>query len=289
MAMGTGRRRRRQEPLWVGHQELAQGPVHPFYDRVNELLEAEQFDEFAEKECAKFYAENNGRPSLTPGIYFRLMLVGYFEGIDSEREIAWRTADSLGLRKFLEMWLDERTPDHSTISRTRRLIDVETHQQVFLWILERLRDRGLVKGKTVGIDATTLEANAAMRSMVRRDTGESYEIAGNFCGSFVEGEGLELPHRRSLLSENASFRAGVALVSRPRPSSRIHARVRRNSGGAGTDHAGATLRDDPAWRSPYGAPDRIADKRRPTPACARRDAFLQGSMQRRSKRSVRHP
>jgi transposase len=195
MAMGTRRRRRRQERLWVGHQELAKGPAHPFYDRVNELLEAEQFDTFAEKECAEFYAENNGRPSLTPGIYFRLLLVGYFEGIDSERGIAWRAADSLGLRKFLGIGLDEQTPDHSTISRTRRLIDVETHQQVFLWILERLRDRGLVKGKTVGIDATTLEANAAMRSIVRRDTGESYE---DFLKGLARESGIETPTREEL-------------------------------------------------------------------------------------------
>src|SRR3984957_13355254 len=195
MAMGTRRRRRRQERLWVGHQELAKGPAHPFYDRVNELLEAEQFDTFAEKECVEFYAENNGRPSLTPGIYFRLLLVGYFEGIDSERGIAWRAADSLGLRKFLGIGLDEQTPDHSTISRTRRLIDVETHQQVFLWILERLRDRGLVKGKTVGIDATTLEANAAMRSIVRRDNGESYE---EFLKGLAKESGIDTPTREDL-------------------------------------------------------------------------------------------
>src|SRR5271167_4500050 len=101
MAMGTRRRRQRQERLWISHQELAKGPGHPFYKRVNELLETERFDEFTEKECARFYAENNGRPSLTPGIYFRLLLVGYFEGIDSERGIAWRAADSFGLRQFL--------------------------------------------------------------------------------------------------------------------------------------------------------------------------------------------
>jgi transposase len=124
MGMGTRRRRRRQERLWISHNELAKGPGHPFYARVNELLESKQFDEFAEKECARFYAENNGRPSVTPGIYFRLLLVGYFEGIDSERGIAWRAADSIGLRKFLGVGLDEQTPDHSTISRTRRLIDV---------------------------------------------------------------------------------------------------------------------------------------------------------------------
>src|SRR5689334_10779330 len=153
MGMGTPGRRQGQEQMWIAHQELAKGPAHPFYQRVNELLEEKKFDEFAEKECAKFYAEKMGRPSLTPGIYFRLLLVGYFEGIDSERGIAWRAADSLALRKFLHIGLDEYTPDHSTISRTRRLIDVETHRKVFLWVLCRLADRGLLKGKTIGVDA----------------------------------------------------------------------------------------------------------------------------------------
>ena len=133
------------------------------------------FDEFVEGRCAKFYAAKYGRPSLTPGIYFRSLLIGYFEGIDSERGIAWRLADSLALRRFVGIGLDEYTPDHSTISRTRRLIDVDTHREVFGWVLGVLADRGLLKGKRVAIDATTLEANAAMRSIVRRDTGESYE------------------------------------------------------------------------------------------------------------------
>ena len=195
MGMGTRRRRQRQEQMWIAHQELAKGPAHPFYQRVNELLEEKKFDEFAEKECAKFYAEKMGRPSLAPGIYFRLLLVGYFEGIDSERGIAWRVADSLGLRKFLGISLDEQTPDHSTISRTRRLMDVETHRKVFFWILEVLRDRGLVKGKTVGIDATTLEANAAMRSIVRRDTGESYE---EFLEGLARESGIETPTQEDL-------------------------------------------------------------------------------------------
>jgi len=195
MGMGTRRRRQRQEQMWIAHQELAKGPAHPFYQRVNELLEEKKFDEFAEKECAKFYADKNGRPSLTPGIYFRLLLVGYFEGIDSERGIAWRAADSLGLRKFLGISIDEQTPDHSTISRTRRLIDLETHRKVFFWILEVLRDQGLVKGKTVGIDATTLEANAAMRSIVRRDTGESYE---EFLKGLARESGIETPTREDL-------------------------------------------------------------------------------------------
>ena len=132
---------------------------------------------------------------MTPGIYFRLLLLGYFEGIDSERGIAWRAADSLGLRAFLRIGLDEQTPDHSTISRTRRLIDVETHKKVFSWILEMLRERGLIKGKTVGIDATTLEANAAMRSIVRRDTGESYE---EFLTGLAKKSGIATPTREDL-------------------------------------------------------------------------------------------
>jgi len=196
MGMGTRRRRHRQERMWISHNELAKGPAHPFYKRVNELLEMKQFDEFTEKECARFYAENNGRPSLTPGIYFRMLLVGYFEGIDSERGIAWRAADSIGLRKFLGIGLDEQTPDHSTISRTRRLIDVETHRKVFFWILELLRDEGLLKGKSVGIDATTLEANAAMRSIVRRDSGESYE---EFLQGLAKESGIETPTREDLV------------------------------------------------------------------------------------------
>ena len=101
--MGTRKHRQRQEQLWVTHRELAEAPGHPFYKRLNELLDGEKFDEFCERECAQFYAKNNGRPSLTPGTYFRLLLIGYFEGIDSERGIAWRAADSLGLREFLRV------------------------------------------------------------------------------------------------------------------------------------------------------------------------------------------
>jgi transposase len=195
MAMGTRKHRQRQEQLWVMHAELATGPGHPFYTRLNELLDQEKFDEFAEAECAPFYADKNGRPSLPPGTYFRLLLIGYFEGIDSERGIAWRAADSLGLRQFLRIGLDEDTPDHSTISRTRRLIDVETHRKVFLWVLGVLADRGLLKGKTVGVDATTLEANAAMRSIVRRENGASYE---EFLTDLAKQSGIETPSREDL-------------------------------------------------------------------------------------------
>jgi len=195
MAMGTRRRRAKQEGLWIAHRELAAAPGHPFYRRLNELLEAEGFDEFVEGQCARFYAQRNGRPSLTPGIYFRALLIGYFEGLGAERGIAWRLADSLALRRFVGIGLDEMTPDHSTISRTRRLIDVETHGQVFAWVLGVLADRGLLKGKRVAIDATTLEANAAMRSIVRRDTGESYE---EFLRGLAKASGLATPTREDL-------------------------------------------------------------------------------------------
>lgn len=193
--MGTRKHRERQEDLWICHGELAAAPNHPFYERLNELLTREGFDPFVKSECARFYAQKNGRPSLTPGIYFRSLLIGYFEGIDSERGIAWRTADSLGLRRFLGIGLDEATPDHSTLSRTRRLIDVETHRKVFFWVLKLLADRGLLNGKRIGIDATTLEANAAMRSIVRRDMGESYE---EFLTGLAKESGIQTPTREDL-------------------------------------------------------------------------------------------
>jgi transposase len=195
MSMGTRKSRQRQEQLWVMHTELATAPGHPFYRHVNELLDQEKFDEFAEAECAHFYCSGNGRPSLPPGTYFRLLLIGYFEGLDSERGIAWRVADSLGLRQFLRIGLDENTPDHSTISRTRRLMDLETHRQVFQWVLGVIADRGLLKGKTVGVDATTLEANAAMRSIVRRDTGASYD---EFLIQLAQQSGIPTPTREDL-------------------------------------------------------------------------------------------
>src|SRR5476651_1404471 len=196
MAMGTRKSREIQEDLWVAHTELAVAPGHPFYQRLNELLDSEGFDAFVEARCAKYYAERYGRPSLTPGIYFRSLLIGYFEGIEAERGIAWRLADSLALRRFVGIALDEYTPDHSTISRTRRLLDLETHREVFNWVLCMLADRGLLKGQRIAIDATTLEANAAMRSIVRRDTGASYE---EFLRGLAKASGMETPTREDLV------------------------------------------------------------------------------------------
>jgi transposase len=195
MAMGKRRRRAKQASMWVATQDLPRSAAHPFYRRLNRVLDEAQFDAFVEGACATFYAPVMGRPSLAPGRYFRVLLLGYFEGLDSERAIAWRAADSLSIRSFLGLELHEAPPDHSTISRTRRLIDVETHRAVFTWVLQRLADAGLVKGHTIGIDATTLEANAALRSIVRRDTGETYQ---EFLTQLAQASGIATPTRDDL-------------------------------------------------------------------------------------------
>src|SRR5882672_11437072 len=193
--MAMGKRKSAQAPMWVAATDLPVSPGHPFYTRLNTILDEAGFDRFAEAECAAFYAPVMGRPGLPPGRYFRLLLIGYFEGIDSERGIAWRVADSLALRSFVGLGVDVAAPDHSTISRTRRLIDVETHRAVFTWVQELLVTAGLLKGQTVAIDATTLEANAAMRSIVRRDTGESYQ---QFLTRLAAASGVKTPTRAAL-------------------------------------------------------------------------------------------
>src|SRR5207249_8689071 len=193
--MAMGKRTNEQAPMWVSATDLPVSPGHPFYARLNTILDEAGFDRFAEEQCQPFYAPVMGRPSLSPGRYFRLLLLGYFEGLDSERGIAWRAADSLAVRSFVGLGLDVAAPDHSTISRTRRLIAVEMHRAVFSWVQERLGAAGLLKGRTIAIDATTLEANAAMRSIVRRDTGESYHA---FLTRLAETSGIKTPTREVL-------------------------------------------------------------------------------------------
>ena len=195
MEMGKRRWHAKQATMWVATQNLPRTAGHPFYARLNQILDKHDFDGHVEELCQRFYADDVGRPGLPPGRYFRLLLIGYFEGLDAERAIAWRAADSFLLREFLGLVLPEVPPDHSTISRTRRLIDLETHEAVLTWMLQRLADAGLVKGKTVGIDATTLEANAALRSIVRRDTGESYQ---DFLTKLAQASGIETPTRADL-------------------------------------------------------------------------------------------
>jgi transposase len=194
MAMGK-RKTCRQEPLFLAATDLPRTPAHPFYERLNQILGEHQFDPFVEGLCQPFYAEVLGRPSLEPGKYFRFLLLGYFEGIDSERGIAWRLADSFSLRAFVGYTQYELTADHSTLSRTRRLIDLETHSEVFQWVLTLLAKEGLIQGKTVGVDATTLEANAALRSIIRRDTKETYE---EFLTRLAQASGIETPTREDL-------------------------------------------------------------------------------------------
>src|SRR5580692_5607913 len=194
MSLGKRGPDEKQEPIWIDAARLATPAGHPFYERLNRLLSKRGFDAFAESACESFYAKT-GRPGLAPGVYFRALLVGYFEGVDSERGIAWRTADSLALRSFLGFELGQSTPDHSTISRTRRLIDVETHRKVFLWVLGMLAEEGLLKGNTVSVDGTTLEANAALRSIVRRDNGQGYD---DFLKGLAKESGIETPTREQL-------------------------------------------------------------------------------------------
>lgn len=195
MAMGTRRQRERQQDLWIATGDVVQTPGNAFYDRLNAILDEHKFDRRVEHLCRKFYKSQYGRPSMTPGVYFRALLIGYFEGLDSERGIAWRSADSLSLRKFLGYALDEETPDHSTISRTRRLYWLETHKAVFRWVVRLLVKEGLLSGQTVSIDATTLEANAALKSIVRRDNGQSYE---EYLKGLAQAAGIENPTREQL-------------------------------------------------------------------------------------------
>src|SRR6202140_4777461 len=193
--MAMGKRKAKQQDLWVSTSEIPKGACHPFYAKVNEVLEQRHLDRRLEHLCRRFYKPVLGRPSMAPGVYFRMLLIGFFEGIDSERGIAWRVADSLSLREFLGCSVTELTPDHSTLSRTRRLLPVETHKAVFRWFVQVLGEEGLIEGQTIAIDATTLEANAAMRSIHRRDDGRGYD---EYLKDLAKAEGLENPTREQL-------------------------------------------------------------------------------------------
>jgi transposase len=170
------RREERQGALIVATDRLPKAAGHPFYQRLNQLLADAGFDTWIEDRCRPYYAtgESRGRPSIAPRVYFRMLLVGYFEGIDSQRSIAWRCADSLGLRQFLGLALDESSPDHSTLTNTRKRLPSEVFEEVFQFVLTTAAVKGLVAGKAVGVDSTTLEANAAMKSIVRKETGEDW-------------------------------------------------------------------------------------------------------------------
>ena len=182
--------------MLVSWAEMPRSPGHVFYDRLQSELVGAGFDGFVEGLCASHYAARRGRPSLPPGRYFRMLLVGYFEGIDSERGLEWRCADSLSLREFLRLGEREPVPDHSWLSRTRGRLPLELHDQVFTWVLQRLAEHGLIKGERIGLDASTMEANAALRTIVRRDSGENYRT---MLTRMAVESGIETPTAEDLI------------------------------------------------------------------------------------------
>lgn len=174
MALGN-RREERQQEMWVATADLPRSEGHVFYKRLNRVLAEADFDKRVEELCRPYYHSSLGRPGIPPGVYFRMLMVGYFEGIGSQRGIAWRCHDSLSLREFLGVSLGQDTPDHSSLTRVRDRLPEEVHIEVFRLVLQIMDEKGLLAGKTVAVDATTLEANAAMKSIVRKDTGEDWE------------------------------------------------------------------------------------------------------------------
>jgi transposase len=186
--MALGRRRGEQQAMWVATTDVARSPGHPFYDALNRLLRDADFDRRVEALCAPHYAKS-GRPSVPPGVYYRMLFIGYFEGIDSQRGIAWRCADSLSLRDFLGIAPTARTPDHSTLTLIRQRLPLSVDEQVFQMVLELAAGEGLIDGKTIGVDATLVEANAAMKTIVRKGTREDWRA---FVTRLAKEQGVEI-------------------------------------------------------------------------------------------------
>lgn len=188
--MALGKRKSEQQGLWIATTELPKSPGHPFYQKLNDLLAEAQFDRWIEKRCEAYYAASLGRPSIPPGVYFRMVLVGYFEGIASQRGIAWRCSDSRSLAGFLGIPINETTPDHSSMTRVHQRLPLEVHEEVFVFVLKIAADKKLLHGKTVAVDSTTLEANAAMKSIERKDSGEDWK---EYLTRLAQEEGIENP------------------------------------------------------------------------------------------------
>ena len=188
--MALGRRKREQQQLLVATTSLPQSPGHPFYEKLNRLLAEAKFDEHVEELCRPYYADGVGRPGIPPGVYFRMLFVGYFEGLDSQRGIAWRCHDSRSLQEFLGHSIAEPTPDHSSLTVVRKRLPLEVHEQVFAMVLRIALDKKLLKGKTLAVDSTYIEAEAAMKSIVRRDNGDDWK---EYLRKLAIESGLENP------------------------------------------------------------------------------------------------
>ena len=195
--MSLGRSKEQQRSMWLAYDQIPQSQGHVFYEQLQKILRQGGFDSFLETLCAPFYANNIGRRSIPPGRYFRMLLIGYFEGIDSERGICWRCGDSLSLREFLQLGPAESVPDHSSLCRIRQRLPLEVHHEMFVYVLRLLEKANLLKGKYLGIDASTMEANAAMKSIVRRDTGESYQ---QMLLRLAEESGIKTPTQAELVA-----------------------------------------------------------------------------------------
>jgi transposase len=193
--VALGKRGAAQQEFWISAVDLPKAPGHPFYTKLNEILAEAEFDAWVESRCAEFYAKDKGRPSIPPGVYFRMLFVVYFEGLGSQRGIAWRCSDSLSVRSFLGISLGESSPEHSSLTRVRKRLPLEVHEEVFKFVLGIAIEKKLVKGKTVAVDATTLEANAAMKSIERKDTGEDYK---EYVRKLAEAEGIKDPSDEEL-------------------------------------------------------------------------------------------
>jgi len=192
--MAMGERGGEQQELWVATQDLPKSPGHPFYEKLNRILSAAGFDKAVETMCAEYYAKA-GRPSIPPGVYFRMLLIGYFEGIGSQRGIAWRCQDSISLKSFLGIGVTGSAPDHSSLTYIRKRLPLDVHHRVFILVLEIAEKRGLLKGRTVAVDATTLEANAAMKSIIHKHTGEDWK---EYLERLAKEDGIEDPSDEDL-------------------------------------------------------------------------------------------
>lgn len=193
--MALGKRKREEQELWVATSDLPTSPGHPFYQKLNQLLAESEFDRYVEERSAAYYAGAVGRPGIPPGVYFRMLLVGYFEGLSSQRAIAWRCSDSRSLQSFLGIPVTESTPEHSSLTVIRQRLPLSLHEEVFSKVLGMAQEKKLLKGKTVGVDSTLIEAEAAMKSIVRRENGDDWKA---YLTHLASEAGMENPTEEEL-------------------------------------------------------------------------------------------